>query len=54
MREQIEEEIWRSVEGYEGLYQVSNLGINQGNINNVLKGRHKTAGGYIFQYKEQT
>ena len=26
MEEPIEEEIWRSIEGYEGLYEVSNLG----------------------------
>lgn len=30
------------------------LGINQGNINNVLKGRCKTAGGYIWKYKNPT
>lgn len=27
------------------------LGINPVNIYNALKGRHKTAGGYIFRYK---
>jgi hypothetical protein len=29
------------------------LNLSRGNINNVLKGRYKTTGGYIFRYKEQ-
>lgn len=29
------------------------LGLNRGNITNVLKGRRKTCGGYTFKYKEE-
>jgi hypothetical protein len=29
------------------------LNLSKGNINNVLKGKRKTAGGYIFRYQEQ-
>ena len=34
------EETWKDIKGYEGLYQVSNLG------------RVKQTGGYTFKYKE--
>lgn len=33
-------EIWKDIEGYEGLYQVSNLG------------KIKSSGGYIWRYNE--
>ncbi len=67
-------EIWKDIKGYEGLYQVSNLGrvksldkivksanqyeasretkIDQGSINRCCNKKQKTAGGYIWRYKE--
>lgn len=35
-------ETWIDIKGYEGLYQISNLG----------RVKRKTAGGYIWKYKE--
>lgn len=41
------EEIWKDIEDYEGLYQVSNLGrVKRVKTNRVLKGR-KDKGGYL-------
>ena len=58
-------EIWKDIPNYEGLYQVSNLGnvrslkeaeektsVKTKNISACLVGRTKTAGGYIWNYKE--
>lgn len=46
------EEIWKDVEGYEGLYQVSNFGrVKRVNTGRILKGRYKQTGGYTFKYK---
>lgn len=88
-------EVWKDVEDYEGLYQVSNfgnlysnyvkrnlqlsldeygykqvilvkngviyrstreasrlLGLDNGSLNKVLKGKRKTVGGFTFKYKE--
>lgn len=39
------QEIWKDIEGYEGLYQVSNLG-------NIKSLKRKTWNGYIFVQKE--
>ena len=39
-------EIWKDIQGYEGLYQVSNLGRVKS-----LKGKHMSAGGYNWSYK---
>ena len=50
------EEVWKDVPGYEGLYQVSNLGrvkslpIRQSGISGCLIGKNKTSGGYIWRY----
>jgi hypothetical protein len=51
------EEIWKDIEGYEGLYQVSNLG----RVNNVVRNKIKTLSlhtktGYFFVhlYKDNT
>lgn len=39
------EEIWKDVKGYEGLYQVSNLGrVKSLYTNRILKGYKKTKG----------
>lgn len=48
-------EIWKDVIGYEGLYQVSNYGrvksLERLSTNGrCLKGKRKTAGGYIWKY----
>jgi hypothetical protein len=48
-------EIWKDIQGYEGLYQISNYGragIYQANIYKVCKGLRKQAGGYKWQYTE--
>ena len=40
-------EVWRDIEGYEGLYQVSNLGrvkSFKGSSESILKGRNSTSG----------
>lgn len=37
-------EIWKDIEGYEGVYQSS--------ITRVLQGRYKQTGGYTFEYAE--
>lgn len=54
------EEIWKDIKGYEGLYQVSNLGqVKSLNYNHtkqekILKPKiSKTAGGYTWKYKEK-
>lgn len=36
-------ETWKDIKGYEGLYQISNLG----------EGKRKTAGGYIWSYEKR-
>lgn len=60
MREQIEEEIWRSIDGYENLYEVSNLGrvrsldryVSNGKSVRLAKGRFLTlknnGKGYLY------
>lgn len=40
-------EVWKDIPGYEGLYQVSNLGKE---ISLVCKGIYKQAGGYRWEY----
>ena len=60
MEEQIVEEIWRDVEGYEGLYQISSLGrvrgcdryVSNGNGVRLIKGKilslQKVNSGYLI------
>lgn len=43
-------EIWRDVKDYEGIYQVSNLGVTKPHVCSVLKGKRKTTKGYVFKY----
>lgn len=46
-------EYWKDIEGYEGLYQISNLGrVKSFYSGKVLKGRYKQAGGFYFEYAE--
>ena len=45
------QEIWRDIKGYEGIYQVSNLGrVKRVESDRVLK-TFKYTGGYTFKYK---
>ena len=37
------EEIWKDIKGYENMYQISNQ---------CCLGKRKTAGGYIWKYKD--
>ncbi len=46
-------EEWRTINGYDGRYEVSNLGrVRSLNYNNQ-KGKRKTTRGYTFKYKEE-
>lgn len=54
----MENEIWKDIHGYEGIYQASSLGrikrvlgYNNGNISKVCNGFRKYAFGYIWKYK---
>lgn len=40
-------EIWKDIEGYEGLYQVSNLGNVYSLISNKILKTRKNRGGYV-------
>lgn len=47
------EEIWTDIEGYEGVYHVSNLGrVKRVATGRVLNGLN-SGSGYTFQYKEE-
>lgn len=48
------EELWKSIEGYEGLYEVSNFGnVKSITRNKVMKpGSHKFGYRYVILYKE--
>lgn len=55
------EEIWKDISGYEGLYQVSNLGrvrsfdryVRNGTSNkNIKRGKIKTSLGYKWKYAD--
>ena len=54
------DEIWKDITGYEGLYQISNLGRVKSLGNNksikekILKHKEKTCGGYHWDYIEST
>jgi len=41
------QEIWKDIEGYEGLYQVSNLGNVKSIKNNIIKKPSKLPKGYL-------
>lgn len=47
-------EIWRPIQGYEGLYEVSNLGNVKSLSRNALLSKHKNNRGYlsVSLYKE--
>ena len=59
------EEIWKDIKGYEGRYQVSNMGnvrsmhykdktnpnIDSGRICSCLKGFTKSCKGFVWKYK---
>lgn len=50
-------EEWRDIEGYNGLYQVSNqaskqTGISHRNIATCCRGERISAGGYKWKYKD--
>ena len=49
------EEIWKDIEGYEGLYQVSNIGkpVTSSNITACLKVITLTAYGYEWRYSDE-
>lgn len=40
-------EEWKDIKGYEGLYQVSNLGRVKS-----FKGKCRQIGGYVFEYSK--
>jgi hypothetical protein len=44
----MDEEIWKDIEGYEGLYQVSNLGHVKSLRNNIILKSHKYPNGYLY------
>ena len=47
-------EIWKDIEGYNGIYQISNLGrvksLGNTNISDCCNGKQKTAGGYHWEF----
>ena len=46
-------EEWRPVVGYEGFYEVSNLGNVKSVSRNACRGKAKTAGGFMWRFKAQ-
>jgi hypothetical protein len=41
------------IKGWESIQQASNeLGINRSDIGNVCRGRHKSAGGFLWKFKK--
>lgn len=51
-------EIWKDIPGYEGLYQVSNLGRIKTSTSNIIKcckknPKYNKVKGYIWRYKSE-
>lgn len=48
----MENEIWKDIPGYVGIYQVSN--IAHSSIKKAITGKLKNAGGFQWEYKKMT